>query len=121
MDHRISLKDASGASLIEICLTIVVITVTALIIMSVSRSTFSISKDARGNDVAYLSAEKKIAELSKMAAPAGGSDADTIDNMRMVRSWTVKDTNNITRVIVTVTYQSLKGTSRSIILAGAIN
>lgn len=121
MDLRIPLKTSAGASLIEISLTIVIITVTALIIMSVSRSTFSISKDARSSDVAYLSAEKKITELSKKAVPAGGSDTDTIDNTRLSRSWTVKDTNNIKRVIVTVTYQSLKGTTRSITLAGAIN
>jgi hypothetical protein len=80
------------------------------------------SKDARGRDAAFMSAEAKITELATQPFPAsGGSDLDTIDNIPCSKSWTVKDTNNIKRVMVTVTYTSLKGDSRQITLAGAIN
>lgn len=121
MDHHSTIAAQKGASLVEICITVVVISMTTLIILSFMRSTTSMSKDARGSDAAYLSAEGKIVELSKMPFPQSGRDMDTIDNTVMNRSWSVKDTNNFTRVLVTVSYTSLQGSSRSIILAGAAN
>ncbi|MBN1603661.1 MAG: hypothetical protein JW915_18765 [Chitinispirillaceae bacterium] len=121
MDYHTPLKTQTGASLVEICITIVIISMTTLIILSFTRSTSSMSRDARASDAAYLSAERKITELSKMSNPTSGNDNDILDNIELKRQWTVKDTFSIKRVIVTVTFSSLQGSNRSIILAGAVN
>lgn len=116
-----TVKKESGASLIEICIAVIIIAVTALLIMTFSRSIFNMTRDARSSDAAYLSAGEKLAELTtKEFHSAPWSDKDTIDNIILNRSWTITDTNTIKRAIVTVTY-TLKGTSRSITLSGAIN
>jgi prepilin-type N-terminal cleavage/methylation domain-containing protein len=114
------LKSQSGVSLVEILITVVVISITSLIILSFSRSIFGMSRDARNSDAAYLSAQEKITELDSKAFPANGSDRDSVDKMYFDRSWMIKDTNNVKLAIVTVTFTSLKGTSRQIKLAGAL-
>jgi len=121
MDDQLSMRNSRGASLVEICVTILIISMTTLIIMSFMRSTTGMSKDARGSDAAYLSAEKKIVELSKLSFPTDGSDTDTLDNTVMQRSWIIRNNNHVTCAVVTVNYPTLKGTTRSITLAGAVN
>ena len=121
MDH--SLKKESGASLVEIVITLVIIAVTTLIIMSFSRSMLSLSKDARGSDAACLAAEQKLSDLSTKAyfASDTGSDMVTIDNIACYRGWKITDTCYITRARVTVMYKTLRGTEKRIILSGAIH
>jgi Tfp pilus assembly protein PilV len=117
-----TLNTETGASLVEILIAVIIISITAMLIMSFSRSTFNMTKDSRSSEAAYISAEEKLAELTTKAFhEAPWSDKDTIDNIIMNRSWVVNDTNTIKRAIVTVTYPSIKGTSRSITLSGAIN
>lgn len=115
-------KTQSGVSLVEICITVVIIAITTLIIAAFSRNTLIMSKDARGNDAAYLAAEEKIKDLKTQPFPAAsGNDLDTIDNIICSRSWMIKDTSYVRRAVVTVTFKSLKGIDRKITLAGAIN
>ena len=114
-----SLKSEAGASIIEICITLVIITVTTMLIMSFSRSTCRMSADARYNDAAYLAAEEKLADLTtKVVFDAPFSDNVTIDNTLFQRSWTIDNVNTITRAVVTVTNPK---TNKTITLSGAIN
>lgn len=119
MEH--ALKNRSGASIVEIMITLVIITLTTMLIMSFSRSTMNMSKDARANDAAYLAAEDKIAELATQSFHSSTTtDEVTIDNIPLRRTWTITTVNTIKQASVTVTY-SIKGTDRSITLSGAIN
>lgn len=116
------MKTESGMSLVEITMAMVIIAIATLLIMTFSRNSAVMSKNTRGNDVAYLSAHEKIAELAVLPFPGSqGSDRDTIDGIICNRSWSIKDTNTIRRATITVSYQSLSGNSRSITLKGAIN
>jgi Tfp pilus assembly protein PilV len=115
------LKSPSGISLIEVCLTAFIIAVTAMLIVTFSKSTFNLTKDSRCSDVAYLSAEKKIAELGLQPFPAAaGNDKDTIDNIILTRTWTTATVNTIKRATVTVSY-TIRSATRQISLTGAIN
>ncbi|MBN1759433.1 MAG: hypothetical protein JW863_13985 [Chitinispirillaceae bacterium] len=117
-----SLKTDAGASIIEIMITLVIITLTTMLIMTFSRSTMNMSKDSRANDVAYLAAEEKLAELATKSFHSGPyADSVTIDNIPLHRTWTISTVNTIQQATVTVTYR-IKGTNRPpITLSGAIN
>ncbi|MBN1575670.1 MAG: hypothetical protein JW913_03910 [Chitinispirillaceae bacterium] len=119
-----TLKTESGASLIEILITLVIIAVTALIILAFSRNTIMMSQDARANDTAYLAAEEKIADLGTMVfqnLPETSSDEVTLEGIAFTRNWTVDQSGYVVCATVTVSWSSLKGTNRQITLAGAIN
>lgn len=118
-----TLKTQSGASLIEICVTVIIISVTTLLIMSFSRNTILMNQDARSNDVAYFAAEDKIDSLANTVfatLPANGSDAATYDNIAFTRNWTVAQSGYVVCATVTVTWQSLNG-PKQLTLAGAVN
>jgi Tfp pilus assembly protein PilV len=119
-----ALKNRPGISMVEICIGVLIIAVATLIMANFSRNTFLMSRDARGREAAFLTAQKKISELQvqrfAMSSTDATKDKDTVDNIICDRTWTVKDTCNIKRVIVTVTYKSLRGTDRQVTLSGAI-
>jgi len=118
-----TIKTQAGASLIEISITIVIISITTLIIMSFSRNTLMMNQDAKANDAAILSAEQKITDLATLTystLPQSGSDAVSEGNFSFTRNWTITQSGYIIVAKVTVSWNSLKGT-RSITLAGAIN
>jgi Tfp pilus assembly protein PilV len=118
-----TLKKQSGASLIEICITVVIIAVATLIIMAFSRNTLMMSQDARANDLAYFAAEQKIDSLANMVfatLPTNGSDGTTLDNFAFTRNWAVNKNGYIICATVTVKWQSLNG-QKQLILAGAVN
>jgi prepilin-type N-terminal cleavage/methylation domain-containing protein len=117
-----ALKNQSGFSVVEILIALLIFSAAALAIMSFSRNTIIMSSNTRGRDAAFLSAEKKISELSVQPFPAAqGNDVDVLDNITYSRFWTVTDTAYIKRAIVTVTFPSVKGIFRHVVLAGAIN
>jgi hypothetical protein len=118
-----TLKTQSGASLVEICITVVIIAVATLIIMAFSRNTLMMSQDARAKDAAYFAAEQKIDSLANIVfatLPANGSDGTTLDNIAFTRNWTVDKSGFIICAMVTVKWQSLKG-QKQLTLAGAVN
>jgi Tfp pilus assembly protein PilV len=116
-----------GASLIEICVVLVIITMTTLIIMSFTRSTLGMAKDTRQRDAAFMAAEDKLAELAGQPNPITEPHEDviTIDNIHYTRSWEVVDNYNsyIKRAMVTVFYGEVRSNGKRphITLAGAIN
>jgi len=114
-----SLKSQSGASLVEIIVTVLIIAVTTLMIMSFSRNSLKMGKHTRSNDAGYISAEEKIAELSLQPFAASGSDNDTIDRIIMNRSWTIADYQTIKRATITVTFPNSPG--ETVTLTGAVN
>jgi Tfp pilus assembly protein PilV len=118
-----SLKSQSGASIVEIIITLLIIAVTTLIIMSFSRNMLGMSKDARGSDVAYIAAEQKISELATKTyfASDTGYDSVRLDNIKIYRGWKITDTCFIRRARVTAYFTSLRGATSSIRLSGAIN
>ena len=111
----------SGASIIEICIAILIIGMSALIIAMFSRNTFNMYSDSRGSDAAFIAGKNKIADLSAEAIPdISGTDTVTIDNVTCIRSWTVKDTVFVSRANVTVKYD-LYGKQRELKVSGALN
>lgn len=111
----------SGASLVEISITLIIITMTTLIILSFSRNSSNMNKDAKANDTAVLIAEQKITDLATITyntLPQSGNDAVTRENIVFARSWTVTQSGFITVAKVTVSWNA---GSRSITLAGAVN
>jgi len=117
-----SLKNCAGSSIVEICITLVIITVITALILNFSRSSFSMMTDSRAKDNAYLAAEEKLTDLTTKAFPSASSAPEpiTVDNIAMNRSWTIDNVNTIKRANVTVSYV-VSGTTRSITLSGAIN
>jgi hypothetical protein len=118
-----SLKTEAGASIVEICITLVIITVTTALIMSFSRSTYRMSSDARAKDSAIFVAEQKIADLSKSAfstLPAESATPETVpvDNITFTRTWKVVQSGNLLCATVTVSWFN---NSRNITLTGAVN
>jgi len=118
-----ALKNRSGVSLAEICVAMAIIAFATLMITTFSRNTYLMSRDSRACNAASLAAEDKISELSTQpyAAPSTENEPITIDNIAFQRSWTVSDAGYIKKVIVTITYTTLKGKSRTFTFAGAIN
>jgi Tfp pilus assembly protein PilV len=121
-----TLKTQSGASLIEILLTIMVIAITTLIITAFTRNTLLMSKDARATDAAYFVAEQKIADLSNQVFPtatlpqSNTNESVTQDNIAYTVDWTVAQSGYVACATVTVKWTSLQG-QKQITLAGAIN
>jgi hypothetical protein len=110
----------SGASLIEITLTVFILALTALVITTFSRNTMTMSVDARSMDAAHLAGEQKIIELSAKTFPdSTGKDTTYVDSVRCIRSWSIPNSGYIKCGIVTVEWKALKGT-RKITVAGAI-
>jgi Tfp pilus assembly protein PilV len=120
MDNII--KNQTGSSIIEICITLVIITITTGVIMSFSRSSFYMSADSRARDVACLAAEEKLTDLSAKAFPVSSTTPENVkaDNITMNRSWIIDNINTIKRATVTVSY-SINGKSHFITMSGAVN
>jgi Tfp pilus assembly protein PilV len=115
-----SLFSGSGASLIEITLTVMIVALIAIVIATFSRNTMNMSVDARAMDAAHLAGEQKLVELSaETFSETTGKDTTYTDNVRCIRSWSLKDTCYIKRGIVTVEYKTQIGT-KQILLTGAI-
>jgi hypothetical protein len=116
------LKNCAGSSIVEICITLVIITVITALTLNFSRSSLSMMTDTRAKDNAYLVAEEKLADLTTKAFPTESSSPEpiTVDNITMNRSWTIDNVNTIKRASVTVSY-IVNGTTRSITMSGAIN
>jgi|WetSurMetagenome_2_1015567.scaffolds.fasta_scaffold136210_2 Tfp pilus assembly protein PilV len=117
------MKNRPGASLAEILVGLLIISIGIMVIMVFSRNTMAVSRDTRGSNAAYLAAEDKINELAAQAFPVSSTATEEItkDNIVCQRSWTIDNPGYIKRAIVTVTYKSFKGEVRTVTLAGAIN
>jgi Tfp pilus assembly protein PilV len=117
-----TLRNRHGASIIEILMTIVVISMTTLIIMAFSRNTLLMNQDSRSKDAATLTAEQKITDLAAMSfstLPQSGSDVVTEDNISFTRSWTISRSGYIVVAKVTVSWNTPNG-NRQVTLAGAV-
>jgi len=110
----------SGASLVEICVAILIISLTAILILAFSRNSFTMLGDARNAESAQVLAQEKFTELTAEAFPVSGTDTVTANNTSYIRIWSVKDTGFIKRAIVTVKYEV--GRNEKIInFTGALN
>jgi Tfp pilus assembly protein PilV len=110
----------SGASLVEICIAILIIGLSAILIMTFSRNSFTMLGDARGSETAQVLAQEKFTELTAEAFPVSGSDIVAANNIDYIRSWTVKDTGFIKRAIITVKYENGKN-EKTVNFMGALN
>lgn len=117
-----SLKCSTGSSIVEILITLVIITIITALTISFSRSSLNIMSDTRAKDIAYLAAEEKIFDLSTKAFPVASSSPETIsiDDITLSRTWTIDAVNTIKRASVTV-YYLVGGKTSSVTLSGAIN
>ncbi len=115
-----ALRNRTGTSLIEICLALAVITLASLLVMTFSRNTLGMTKDARSIDAAYQSAQDLVDSLSAEPFPQSGSDTDSGDNIDFTREWEVVDSPYVSFVKVEVSFTSLNGAVRTISLTGAI-
>ncbi len=110
----------SGASLVEISIAIVIIGLTAIMILTFSRNSYTMLGDARGAETANILAQEKYTELTALAFPVPGTDTIAANNTSYVRSWSVKDTGFIKRVIISVTYEVGKS-AKTVNFMGALN
>jgi Tfp pilus assembly protein PilV len=110
----------SGASLVEICIAILIIGLSAILIMTFSRNSFTMLGDARGSETAQVLAQEKFTELTAEAFPVSGSDIVVANNTDYIRSWTVKDTGFIKRAIITVKYKT-GSSEKTVNFMGALN
>lgn len=110
----------SGASLVEIIVAILIIGLTAIMILTFSRNSFTMLGDARGSESAHILAQEKYTELTAQAFPVSGTDTIAANNTSYMRSWSVKDTGFVKRVIITVTYEVGKS-AKTINFMGALN
>lgn len=110
----------SGASLVEISIAILIIGLTAILIMTFSRNSFTMLGDARGSEAAQVLAQEKFTELTAEAFPVSGTDTVTANNTRYIRSWAVKDTGFIKRAIINVIYEVGKN-EKKVSFMGALN
>ncbi|HLV30950.1 MAG TPA: hypothetical protein VKY57_05215 [Chitinispirillaceae bacterium] len=110
-----------GASIIEILIAIMIVTVSVLGIASFSRNTSRTYRSSRGTDAAYVAGQMLVTDLSARAiVPESGTDTVTVDNISCIRSWTVKDTSFFKRVVVNVSYD-LMGVSKQVKVSGVTN
>ena len=118
-----NLKNQAGVTLIELCISMVIISFTALIICTFSKSTLGMNKDARSNDTAYLAAEQKIVKLKSEVfnhIPVSNSDNVTLENIHFTRDWTIEQSGYLLLARVTVSWNSPYGI-KQITLAGTVN
>jgi Tfp pilus assembly protein PilV len=108
-----------GLSLLELCIAMLIFGLASLMLGQFTINAFMGSRDAKGRCAASLSAGKKLQDLRLAPFTANGSDKDTVDNVVCNRSWTIKDTNNVKRIQIVVTYKSFRGTDRQFTLTGA--
>jgi len=111
----------SGASIIEICIAILIISLTGIIIMVFTKNTFSSYRDARVTESASIAAEDKLYQLNASAIPQhSGTDTVVIDDQNYIRTWNVEDIGFVNRVIITVRFRTVGGI-KEIRLTGAID
>lgn len=110
----------TGASLVEISIAILIIGLSAILIMTFSRNSYTMLNDARGSETAQIIAQDKFTDLSVEAFPAAGNDTVAVNNTRYIRSWSVKDTGFIKRTVITVKYSAGKN-EKTVNFMGALN
>ena len=118
-----TLKSQTGVSIVEILITIVIISITTILILYFSRNSLVMNTDARATDSAYFAAEQKISDLRSevfSTTPVTGADALTLDDIYFTRSWIVDKDGYILLAKITVNWETPNGT-REITLAGAVN
>jgi len=120
-----NLKNQAGVTLIELCLSMVLMSFTGLIICTFSKSTLGMNKDALSNDTAYLAAEQKIVKLktevfNENELGVSNSDNVTLENIQFTREWTIDTTGYLLLATVTVSWNSPNG-SKQITLEGMVN
>jgi Tfp pilus assembly protein PilV len=111
----------SGISIIEICIATVIISIAAVIIITISKSTYGNFREARGYDAATTSAADKLAELSSLAIPSTtGNDTVVVDNGKYIRGWTIEHVGYLQRATVVVQYYGVGG-YKTVKLTGALD
>jgi prepilin-type N-terminal cleavage/methylation domain-containing protein len=114
------LKIRAGFSLMEMCVAMLIFGIALLLLMQFTLNAHMGSRDARSRFASSLSAEKKMRELRIAPYTVNGSDQDTIDRIVYDRSWSIKDTSFVKRIVITVTYKSLQGIDRNVTLTGVV-
>jgi Tfp pilus assembly protein PilV len=114
-----NLKMEKGLTVIEICIAIFIIGLTALVITGFTKNSLMMQNNARGSETAYLSAQRKLADLTASPFPVNGNDKDTIEGKIFSRSWVVSISGLVTIADITVQWTSMKGNAQ-VRLAGAI-
>lgn len=96
--------------ILEIILAMVILAITMMVIYSMTRNTYMMSQDTKAKDTAYLVAEKKFTDLSLEIFPSSiGVDTMVINDASYITSWSIMDTANIQRAVITVSWRSIKG------------
>ncbi|MDO5575981.1 MAG: hypothetical protein Q4F84_02780, partial [Fibrobacter sp.] len=95
-----------GASIIEILIATLIISISVLTIASFSRNTTKTYRGNRGSDAAYIAGQMLITDLSARAVPPQfGNDTVTVDNVTCFRSWEINSSFEFGKLItVNVSY-----------------
>lgn len=109
----------SGFSILEIFVTILIISISAIVITFFTRSTIGNYSNARQTEAAYISGEEKLSELNAAPVPENGTDVCIVENDTFTRTWTVSTSTSPHKAVVDVNW-SLLGKSRAIKVYGVI-
>lgn len=111
-----------GASIIEILIATMIISISVLTIASFSRNTAKTYRGSRGSDAAYIAGQMLVTDLSARAVPPqSGNDTVTVDNVTCIRNWEISDTFNFGKLITVNVSYDLLGTSKQVTVSGVTN
>jgi prepilin-type N-terminal cleavage/methylation domain-containing protein len=111
----------SGFTIVEILIAIVIIAATAVVISMFMKGSLIMQTGSKGAELAYLTAEDKLSELTAAAIPKiNGSDTVFVSGQRFIRTWDVTIQSYIRKADISVQFSYL-GRSRTIQFTGAIN
>jgi hypothetical protein len=119
-----ALKNRPGIGLLDLYFAIAIMFFVALFMLQFSLGSYTSSREAKCRQAATIAAQKKISELSLQpdAQPNSTGETETVDGVACTKKWTVTEdaSSKIKSIKVTVTYTTLKGTSREVTLTGVV-
>jgi prepilin-type N-terminal cleavage/methylation domain-containing protein len=117
-----TMKSNNGFTLVELLIALVIVGVLMVTILSFMSNSMMLRKDSKNSEVANLLGQDKLVELKAMANPVASNDTVIIDNVRYIRSWTIKPASGgdlLSTATVSVEY-AIPGKTMTVKCSGGI-
>ncbi|HEX2957386.1 MAG TPA: hypothetical protein VHO70_11170 [Chitinispirillaceae bacterium] len=109
----------SGFSILEIFITILIISISGIVITFFTRNTIKNYSNARLTEAAYICGEGKMSELNATPIPSNGSDTYIAASDTFTRSWTVSSSGTPRTAVINVSW-AMMGQPQSIKVYGVL-
>lgn len=109
----------AGFSILEIFLTILIISISAIVITFFTRNSIGNYSNARLTEAAYISGEQKITELSATPIPENGTDIYVLETDTFTRSWTVTSSGSPRTAVINIGW-AMMGKPRTLKVYGVL-